>query len=629
MALPTGTAVAFLFTDIEGSTRLERAVGSAVWAALVRRHDEILRAAIEGQRGVVVKTEGDAFFAAFDAPLPAITAAVLAQRTIATEPWPDGVAVRVRMGLHLGEGRLRAGRVAGEPEDYVGIDVNYAARITAAGNGGQIVLSDALVATLPREPWRVAGLADVELVDDGPRAVKDFEDPIPLYRLVVPGAADDPRSLRTMEFPTNLPGEVTTLVGRTDEIERVLDDLHASRIVTLVGPGGSGKTRLALAVAGDARDLFPHGVWFVDLASLRDPELLEPAIAVALGVRETPDRTAGEALRGHLRERTVLLVLDNLEQLLPAAAEMVAGLVRAAPGLRTLVTSRELLRVNGERGHPVPPLDGDAAVALFLDRARAQRPDFTAAGESLAAIREICLRLDGLPLALELAAARVRLFSPVSILDRLGRSLDLGSGPRDTPERQRTLRGTFDWSYDLLPVQERRLFSRLAVFAGSWTPDMAAAVADPDADLGVDLIAGLESLADKSLVRVEPGDGDASRPDGEVRFSLHPLLREYALERLRETGEGPLTEARFGAVCVGVAEAAGQGMLGPAREASMRRLDRDDRNLRAAIDRTIAERGGKRRSPAGRRDLALVPGARADPRGPGDPGGPAWPPLAG
>ena len=587
MTLPTGAAVTFLFTDIEGSTRLERAVGSAPWAGLVRRHDEILRAAIEGQHGVVVKTEGDAFFAAFGAPIDAITAAVAGQRTLATEPWPDGAPIRVRMGLHLGEGQLRAAHAPGAPEDYVGIDVNYAARIAAAGNGGQIVLSDALVATLPRGLTRLAGLADVELVDDGPRAVKDFEEPIPLYRLVVPGAADDSRALRTTEVPTNLPGEVTTLVGRADEIDRVRADLGASRIVTLAGPGGSGKTRLALAVASAARDKFPHGVWFVDLAALRDPVLLEPTIAVALGVRETPDRTASEALRGHLRERTVLLVLDNLEQLLPAAAETITGLVRGAPGLRALVTSRELLRVSGERGHPVPPLGVDASVALFVDRARALRSDVSAEGESLAAIREICRRLDGLPLAIELAAARVRLFSPAAILERLGQSLDLGSGPRDTPERQRTLRGTFDWSYELLPDEERRLFARLAVFAGSWTSEMATAVADADGDLGIDLVSGLESLADKSLVRVDHGDGNGSA-DAEVRFSLHPLLREYGLDRLGDAGERTLVEARFAAVCVGIAEAAGEEMLGPAREASMGRLDRDDRNLRAALDWTIA-----------------------------------------
>ena len=251
---------------------------------------------------------------------------------------------------------------ADAPEDYVGIDVNYAARIAAAGNGGQIVLSDALVATLPRGLSRLTGMADVELVDDGPRAVKDFDDPIPLYRLVVPGAADDARPLRTTDVPTNLPGEVTSLVGRSEEIAEVRDALLDSRIVTLAGPGGSGKTRLALAVASDVRDRFPNGVWFVDLAAVRDAALVEPAIAVALGIPETPALSAAEALHAHLRERTVLLVLDNVEQLLPEAAGILARLVRGAPGVRLLVTSRELLRVTGERGHAVPPLDIDAAV---------------------------------------------------------------------------------------------------------------------------------------------------------------------------------------------------------------------------------------------------------------------------
>ena len=590
MTLPTGAAVTFLFTDIEGSTRLERAVGSAPWAGLVRRHDEILRAAIEGQHGVVVKTEGDAFFAAFAAPLDAITAAVAGQRTHrdravagrCADPGPDGPPPR--RGAACGRPTPRARR-----RTTSGSTSTTPLRIAAAGNGGQIVLSDALVATLPRGLTRLAGLADVELVDDGPRAVKDFEDPIPLYRLVVPGAADDSRALRTTEVPTNLPGEVTTLVGREDEIDRVRADLGASRIVTLAGPGGSGKTRLALAVAGAARDQFPHGVWFVDLAALRDPVLLEPAIAVALGVRETPDRTASEALRAHLRERTVLLVLDNLEQLLPAAAEIITGLVRGAPGLRALVTSRELLRVSGERGHPVPPLGVDAAVALFVDRARALRSDVSAEGESLAAIREICRRLDGLPLAIELAAARVRLFSPAAILERLGQSLDLGSGPRDTPERQRTLRGTFDWSYELLPDEERRLFAQARRVRRQ-----------------LDIRDGNRGRRPRRRPRhrprrrsrvarrQEPGPGRPRRwerigPRGGGRGSAS--IRSFASTAWTASempASATLVEARFAAVCVGIAEAAGKDMLGPARETSMERLDRDDRNLRAAIDWTIA-----------------------------------------
>jgi len=488
------------------------------------------------------------------------------------------------MGIHLGEGRLRAGRADGEPEDYVGIDVNYTARIAAAANGGQIVLSDALVAVLPGDLNRLTGMGDVELVYDGPRSVKDFDAPVPLHRLVVPGVADDPRPLRTTDFPSNLPGEVTTLVGRQGEIDGLRDHLRDSRIVTLTGPGGSGKTRLALATARDVRDRFPHGVWFVDLAAVRDPSLLESAIAATLDVRESADRAMNDALRVHLRDRTALLLLDNLEQLLPQAGEIVARLVRAAPNLRVLVTSRELLRITGERGHPVPPLDIDAGIALFVDRARAHRPDLVLTDDALAAIRAICERLGGLPLALELAAARIRLLSPALILERLGRSLDLGGGARDLPERQRTLRGAVAWSYELLSAEERRLFVRLAVFASGWTAEAALSVADPDGTLGIDLVEGLESLADKSLLRIELGSVDAASSEIETRFSVHPLLREYALERLDEIGERSQAEARFAGVCVEIAEAAGRTLVGQEGEATLRRLDREDRNLRAAVD---------------------------------------------
>ncbi len=588
MGLPTGPAVTFLFTDIEGSTRLERAVGSAAWAAIVARHDALLRGAIQAHGGAVVKTEGDAFFAAFDAPTAAAGAAAAAQRAIAGETWPDGVALQVRMGLHLGEGRLRHGRAPGEPEDYVGIDVNYAARIAAAGNGGQIVLSDELVAALRPGLADIAGLHDAAILDEGLRAVKDFEEPSRLHRLVVPGAADDPRPLRTIEAPSNLPGEVTALVGREGEIDLLDEALAESRIVTLTGPGGSGKTRLALGVAKVVRDRFPHGVWFVDLAAVRDPGLLESAIASTLGVRESPDRTIPDVLRAHLHDRTMLLLLDNLEQLLPAAAEVVSALVRAAPDLRILATSRELLRIAGERGHPVPPLDVASGAALFEDRARSHRPDLVLTDEARAAIRAICERLGGLPLAIELAAARVRHLSPALILERLGHSLDLAGGARDLPERQRTLRGAIAWSHDLLREGERRLFRRLAVFAGGWTPDAARSVADPEGDLGIELDDGLESLADKSLIRIEPGAADDGSTDEEVRFGQHPLLREYALERLAESGELPQLEARHAAVVAAIAESAGGGILGAAGGESLRRLDREDHNLRAAISWALA-----------------------------------------
>ncbi|MBI3746251.1 MAG: adenylate/guanylate cyclase domain-containing protein [Chloroflexi bacterium] len=513
MPLPTGPAVVFLFTDIEGSTRLERLLGAAAWAAAAARHDELLRAAIEGAGGVVVKTEGDAFFAAFERPAAAIAAVVAAQRSIAAEAWGSDLRIRVRMGLHLGEGRLRAGRAAGEPEDYVGIDVNYTARIAAAGNGGQIVMA---------------------------------------------------------------------------EIDTVREALAANRIVTLVGPGGSGKTRLALGVAREVRAAYPHGAWFIDLAAVRDPALIEAAIAATIDVRESPERTIQEALGAYLRDRTALLVLDNLEQLLPAGADLVARLVRAAPNLRLIVTSRELLRIAGERGHPVPPLDLEAGVALFVDRARAHRPDLVLAGEGLVAVRAICERLGGLPLAIELAAARVRMLSPHLILERLGRSLDLAGGSRDMPERQRTLRGAIAWSHDLLAAEERRLFARLGVFAGGWTAETADPVADPDGTLGIDLVTGLESLADKSLIRIEPGGMDPDAPELDTRFSLHPLLREYAMERLTESGERQEVEARFTGVCAEVAETAGATILALTGEASLRRLDREDRNLREAMEWSLA-----------------------------------------
>jgi predicted ATPase len=336
------------------------------------------------------------------------------------------------------------------------------------------------------------------------------------------------------------------------------------------------------------RDRFPHGTWFVDLASVRDPGQLESAIAAALAVRESPDRAIADALRAHLRDRTTLLLLDNLEQLLPAAAEIVAGLVRAAPALRVLVTSRELLRISGELGYPVPPLDLGSGVALFEDRARSLRPDLVLGDDARAAILAICERLGGLPLAIELAAARIRLLSPSLILERLGHTLDLAGGRRDMPERQQTLRGAIAWSHDLLADEERRLFRRLGVFAGGWTPEAAADVADAHGDLGIDLHAGLESLADKSLVRIEPDGVDGVSTDDEVRFGQHPLLREYAIERLTESGEREGVEALHATVSAAIAEAEGGAIFSATGPASLRRLDHEEHNLRKAVEWSIA-----------------------------------------
>jgi len=579
VSLPTGPAVTFLFTDIEGSTRLERAVGSATWAEVVAEHDRRLREAIEGVGGVVVKTEGDAVFAAFADPGKALAGVVRGQKALAAAPFPGDAPVRVRAGLHLGAGRLRTDLAPGAPEDYVGIDVNYAARISAAGNGGQIVLSDSLVQAIGGA--NVTPPGGESLVDEGLRRVKDFEEPARLYRLVVPGAADDDRPLRTLDAPSNLPQESTSLVGRESEIQRLAGELRDGRIVTLTGPGGSGKTRLAIGVAEVVRGSFPHGTWFVDLADVRETDRFEPTIALTIGIRESAERTLAEALRGFLRERQVLLVLDNLEQLLPPAAEATAGLIRSAPGLRVLATSRELLRIGGERGHVVPPLDIAAGVALFEDRARLHRPDLVLDDATRSTIHEICTKLDGLPLAIELAAARIRVLSPAAILDRLGRTLDLTGGTRDLPERQRTLRGAIDWSHELLSEPERRLFRRLSVFAGGWTVEMAMEVTDPDGDIGLDVLDGLESLLDKSLIRPD-AEAEAAH-DADARFSMHTLLREYAAERLTESGEREDVEARHARVMRRVAEQMGARILGKGGEAALHRLDREQHNLAAAI----------------------------------------------
>jgi len=579
MALPTGPAVTFLFTDIEGSTNFERSVGSSAWAGVVARHDELLRQAIETNGGAVVKTEGDAVFAAFERPRSAVAAAIDGQRALAAETWPSGAALRVRMGMHTGEGRIRGGRAEGDPEDYVGIDVNYAARIAAAGNGGQIVLSEALVEAIGGAESGLDGDGQVRLADEGLRAVKDFDEPQRLHRLVVVGAADDARPLRTLTAPSNLPADVTELLGRDADLERLRGELADTRVLTLTGPGGSGKTRLALGLGRAVLDRFPHGVWFVDLAGLTQPHLVETTIAAALAVHESPDKPIGDVLREHLRERTTLLLLDNLEQLLPPAAQTVALLVRVAPKLCVVVTSRELLRIAGERGYAVPPLDIAAGMELFEDRASAIRPDLEFTDDARLAIRAICGRLGGIPLAIELAAARVRLMSPALILERLAGSLDLAGSARDVPERQRTLRGAIAWSHDLLSEPERGLFRRLGVFAGGWTAEEAIRVGDSDGDLGMDVVEGLESLADKSLIRIEPAESA-----GEARFDFHPLLREYALERLAESGEEEATLERHALAFADVLEGIGGQVQGPRGTEAIERLGAEIYNLRAACD---------------------------------------------
>jgi len=570
MTLPIGD-VTFLFSDIEGSTRLAQALGDVAWAALLRDHDRTADDTMTVAGGFIVKHEGDGVFAAFPDAVGAVTAAVAFCRALADESGPDAggsARPRIRVGIHSGDGRLTDSGM-----DYVGIDVHYAARVAAAANGGQIALS---------ETTRARVAADLppgtHLVAMGPRRLKDFEDPRPIHLLVIPGVASDARPLRTIDAPTNLPTPPTNFVGRDGDLAALREILAGTRLLTLTGPGGTGKTRLGLGLAASVGDGYPGGTWFVDLAPVRDPSLVQSTIAAALDVREEPGVPISRTLQAHLQPLQVLLVLDNLEQLLPRSADDIAELLRGAPGLRVIVTSREVLRIAGEHEYQVPPLDPADGVQLFVDRAHLVRPDAVSGDDDLAVVRRIVDRLEGLPLAIELAAARVRLFGPAAILERLGISLDLLSGgTRDLPERQRTLRGAIAWSHDLLSDDERAIFRRLGVFSGGWAADIAQEVVDPAGELALPVSDGLETLSDKSLVKVRPTD------HGEPRFERHTLLREFALEHLERAGERGDCERRHALAFLALAETAGPYLVGADADRWHDLLTHDQHNLRAAM----------------------------------------------
>ncbi len=575
--LPTGT-VTFLFSDVEGSTRLVAALGPG-FPDLLDRHHALLRRAFSDAGGIEVGTEGDAFFVVFRSAGEAVRGAAAAQRALAAETWPEGVHVRVRMGIHTGEGALGG-------DNYAGLDVHRAARIAAAAHGGQILLSAATHAMVVGAPPDGVSFRDL-----GEHRLKDLDRPERLVQLVVAGLPADFPAPRTLEVPSNLPVQVTSFVGREHETVEVVELLGRSRLVTLTGPGGTGKTRLAIAVAERVRDGFPDGVFFVELAPIVDPALIPATVASALGVREEPSRTVVETLCAHLRDRRLLLVLDNVEQVV-AGATVVADLLRAAPGLRVLASSRKPLDLAGEHQYPVPPLGSpDArhlppleelarfdAVALFVDRARAARAGFALTTDNAPAIVAICARLDGLPLAIELAAARTKLFAPDALLRRLDQRLSvLIGGGRDLPARQQTLRGAIDWSHDLLDDVERVLFRRLSAFSGGTTIETATAVCDPDGSLGIDIADGLMSLADKSLLRID------ERVDGEPRFRMLETIREYAWERLAESDDAEAVPARHAAEFARLAAEAEPHMVADDQAAWLDRLEDEVDNLRAAL----------------------------------------------
>jgi predicted ATPase/class 3 adenylate cyclase len=578
-ALPTGT-VTLLFTDIEGSTKLVQALGDG-YAGLLAEHCRIMRAAIADHGGTEVATEGDSFFAVFPTGSEALEATAAAQREVAAGNWPRGVNVRVRMGVHTGEGTLGG-------DNYIGLDVHRAARIAGAAHGGQIVVSETTRASVvDRLP------AGTSLRDLGAHRLKDLAQPEHVYQLDVAGLPVEFPALRSLDArANNLPVQLTSFVGREAEVAAVQDLLDRARLVTLTGPGGAGKTRLGLQVAAERLLRHGDGAFFVELAPISAPDLLPSAIAAAVLIREATERPLLDTVTEALRDRDLLLVLDNFEHL-QDAAPIVAGLLSAAPRLRVLVTSRARLNLRGEEEYPVPPLRiPDAGhlptlaelsqfegVSLFIERARSARPDFAVSAASAPAIAEIVSRLDGLPLAIELAAAKTRILTPEAILGRLGSRLAfLRGGARDLPARQQTLREAIDWSYQLLAAADQRSLRWLGVFMGGFTISAADDMFSGSGHEG-DAVETLERLADQSLVRRLQGQ------HGEPRLSMLETIREFALERLAEAGELDEARRQHAEVVLATAEA-----LEPQLASSADALDamtNDHDNLRAALTWSI------------------------------------------
>jgi predicted ATPase/DNA-binding SARP family transcriptional activator len=576
--LPLGT-LTFLFTNIVGSTRLLEQRPQAMREALAR-HDELLRRAIEGHGGRVFKTVGGQFCAAFSAAAEAVAAALTAQRAL-REPWKETGPVRVRMALHTGDAEGKEG-------DYTGLSLHRVAHLLAEGHGGQILLSQAtgeLVRDVLPEGIRLRDLGE-HLLKGQARAERVFQ-------VIAPDLPAEFPPLRSLEArPGNLRAPLTSLVGRQQEVAAAGELLQREsvRLLTFTGPGGTGKTRLALDVATALRDELADGVFFVDLAPIRDPELVISTIIQVLGARETGEQSLLESLKAHLRERQMLLLLDNFEQVV-SAAPLIVELLEAAPRLKVLATSREPLHVRGEQEFPVSPLAVPAAgrgtaeeiarygaVELFVQRATQAKPQFDLTDENAGAVAEICRRLDGLPLALELAAARVKLFAPAALLSRLQDRLTLlAGGGRDAPPRQRTLRDTIQWSYDLLEPEEQRLFRRLTVFAGGCTLEAAETVCAGDGIEAGDILEHLTLLVEKSLVVVD------DRQIEESRYRLLETIRQYGAEQLGASGEERRLRERHRDWFLALAEKAEPFVGGENRGPLLDTFERELDNLRAAL----------------------------------------------
>jgi predicted ATPase/class 3 adenylate cyclase len=580
MSLPSGT-VTFLFSDIEGSTYWwEQHHDWMAWA--FTRQESILRGAAAAHGGYVYKMIGDAFQIAFDTAPEALAAATEAQRALQKENWGEFGPLRVRMALHTGVTEERQ-------DDYVGPILNRLGRLLSVSHGGQILLTqatyDLAADVLPGE---------IALLDRGTHRLKDLIRPEHIYEATASDLLSDFPALQTLDsFPHNLPLQLTSFIGREKEILEVKRDLLGDRFVTLTGPGGTGKTRLALQVAAELLELFPDGAWLVELASISDPLLVPQTVAAVLGIRESSGRPIQGLLTDYLRNKEILLILDNCEHLLSSAAQLTATILQACPNVCILVTSRESLDIPGEvpirvpslsipNTHQIPPIEKliqYESVRLFVERAELIQPDFTLTQLNALPVAQICHRLDGIPLAIELAVARVKMMRVEQVAERLDdRFRLLTGGSRTALPRHQTLRALIDWSYDLLSESERTLMSRLSVFAGGWTLDAAEAVCAADDLSQYDVLDLLTQLVNKSLVVPDRESGT------EARYRLLETIRQYARERLVEAGGGDKVRERHLEYYLDLSEQAEPHLRGPDQVSWLDRLEKEVDNLRAALE---------------------------------------------
>lgn len=586
--LPTGT-VTFLCTDIEGSTRLVQHIGDAHSERVFADYRRLLQDAVEASGGHLWEDQGESLFFVFQRAGDALLGAVAAQRTLAVHPWPGRTALRVRMGLPTGE-------PVSTRDGYVGVDVHRVARICQAGHGGQILLSetthDLIGGALPE---------GISLRNLGEHRLKDLTRPVDLFQVAVADLPSNFPPLRALGLlPNNLPIQLASFVGRKREIAEVKSLLSTTRLLTLTGTGGVGKTRLALQVAADLTDEFSDGVWLVELAALSDPVLVAQAVASTLNVHDLGGRPIQVILTDFLQRRQLLLVLDNCEHLLLASAHLADTLLRSCPRVQILATSREGLSIAGELTFTVPPLSvpdprdalslndlvQNEAIRLFVERAKFALPTFKLTNRNALALAQVCYHLDGMPLAIELAAARVKVLSAEQIAERMDdRFRLLTRGSRTALPRHQTLRAAMDWSYDLLTGQERTILCRLSAFAGGWTLEAAEAVCGEQGICAFDVVDLLTRLVDKSLVIAEEQDGD-------VRYRLLETVRQYGWERLLAAGESADVQMRHRGWYLALAERAEPELHGPNQGLWLDRLETDHDNLRAALASSLGEQAG-------------------------------------